>query len=60
MPNSEAPHLAEAQAHILIELVNAGFTVESSIMFVKTGDVSLLQHTGYFSVQLSKPGPELR
>ncbi len=38
------------------QLTDAGFTPESVVAAVSSGDLKLLQHTGLFSVQLQPPG----
>jgi hypothetical protein len=48
---------AKAQdATTITTLVREGFTPESAVLAVKTGDWSQLKHSGLVSVQLQKPG----
>jgi hypothetical protein len=37
-------------------LLDGGFTAESAIAAVTTGDFDALEHTGLLSVQLQEPG----
>lgn len=46
----------EKQAMTIAKLVEEGFTPESAVAFVASGDVTRLQHTGMVSVQLQPPG----
>jgi hypothetical protein len=40
----------------MLNLVNSGYEPDSVVLAVTTNDLSLLQHTGLFSVQLQPPG----
>lgn len=44
------------QANTILQLVNAGYEPESVTQAVANEDVTLLRHTGLYSVQLQKPG----
>lgn len=44
------------KANALRALLDAGYTPESSKLAVETGDFSVLEHSGLFSVQLQPPG----
>jgi phage portal protein BeeE len=44
-------------ATTILSLIQAGFTPESAVLAVDTGDYSVLKHTGLVSVQLQKAGP---
>lgn len=48
--------IQETQARTIRTLVDGGFTPESSVSAVMNGDMTMLQHTGLFSVQLQEPG----
>lgn len=54
----EAAQIGEIQARTIRTLVDGGYTPDSAMRAVISGDYSLLQHTGLFSVQLQKPGTE--
>lgn len=44
------------QANTVLQLVNAGYEPDSVTQAVANEDMTLLQHTGLYSVQLQKPG----
>jgi hypothetical protein len=44
------------KAATLRNLVDAGFTADSAVTAVETGDFTSLEHSGLFSVQLQPPG----
>ena len=44
------------QSRAIRTFTDAGFTPESAIAAVQANDMSLLVHTGLFSVQLQPPG----
>lgn len=46
------------QATTVSTLITAGYTPESVVKAVTSGDLTLLQHTGRYSVQLRPPGAE--
>lgn len=48
--------IRSSHAQTIRTLVEAGFTAESAVSAVTTGDLSALQHTGLLSVQLQEPG----
>lgn len=52
----DAAEIAEMQARTIRTLVDGGYTPESAVAAVESGDWRLLQHTGLFSVQLQPPG----
>lgn len=52
----DAAEIAERQAGTIRTLIDAGFTPESVVKAVESGDWRLLKHTGMFSVQLQPPG----
>lgn len=54
--SKDAAEIARIQGSNIRQLVESGFTPESAVAAVTTGDMSLLQHTGYLSVQLQRPG----
>jgi hypothetical protein len=50
--------IQQVQAATIRTLVDAGFTWQSAVSAVTNGDMTMLEHTGLFSVQLQKPGSE--
>jgi HK97 family phage portal protein len=50
--------IQQTQANTIRTLVDAGFTWESAVAAVTNGDMTMLDHTGLFSVQLQEPGAE--
>lgn len=52
----DAAAILKDKAATLQVLVNSGFTPESAILAVDSGDMRLLVHTGLVSVQLQPPG----
>ncbi len=52
----EASKIMTENSASVIKFVQGGFTPESSVAAVNTGDLTLLQHTGLVSVQLLPPG----
>jgi phage portal protein BeeE len=48
--------IAASRAQTIKTYVEAGFSAESAVDAVRTGDVSRLKHTGLLSVQLQEPG----
>lgn len=52
----DAATIQEQQARTIRTLVDGGYTPESVIAAVNSGDWRLLKHTGWYSVQLQKPG----
>lgn len=55
----DAATIAETQARTIRTLVDGGYTPESAQRSVLSNDFGLLEHTGYFSVQLRPPGQML-
>lgn len=47
--------IRDRQAQTITRLVREGFTAESAIKAVRTGDWMVLEHSGLFSVQLQNP-----
>jgi hypothetical protein len=54
----DAAEVQSTNATSIKTLVDAGFTPESVTAAVGAGDLSQLQHTGLFSVQLQPPNPD--
>lgn len=52
----DAAEIQQQQVSALRTLLDAGFTPESAAAFLETGDFSVLQHSGLYSVQLQPPG----
>lgn len=52
----DAATINQVRASTIASLVNAGYTPESAVKAVETGDFRLLVHTGLYSVQLRPPG----
>lgn len=48
--------IRQQSASTVSTLITAGFTPESSVTAVQTGDMGALEHTGLFSVQLQEAG----
>jgi phage portal protein BeeE len=48
--------IRQTDANTIRSLTEAGYTPDSIKQFVNSGDASVLQHTGVFSVQLQPPG----
>jgi HK97 family phage portal protein len=48
--------IAETKARTIRTYVDGGYTPESAKAAVESGDEGLLEHTGWFSVQLQRPG----
>jgi phage portal protein BeeE len=55
----DAAEILSVRASTVKSLVDAGFESESVVAAVDANDLSLLKHTGLFSVQLQPPGGEL-
>jgi hypothetical protein len=49
-------NIRQANALTIRQLVDAGFTPDSAVPAVMTGDFSVLKHSGLYSVQLQPPG----
>lgn len=54
----DAAEIQQLQASTIRQLVDGGYTPESVIAAVESGDWRLLDHTGLFSVQLQSPGSQ--
>ena len=54
----DAAAILQVRASTIKQLVDAGFEQGSVVKAVDADDLSLLQHTGLFSVQLQPPGTE--
>lgn len=52
----DAADIESRRAQTVESYVRAGFTPDSAVDAVRTGDMSLLVHTGLYSVQLQPPG----
>jgi len=48
--------VTEKKAIAMRQLTDAGYTAASVVLAVNSGDLSLLEHSGLFSVQLQPPG----
>lgn len=53
---ADAANIAAVRASTINTYLAAGFTAESAVKAVDSGDINLLQHTGMTSVQLLPPG----
>jgi phage portal protein BeeE len=52
----DAAEIAFRKASAIRQLTDAGYTWETSVQAVITGDMSVLKHSGLYSVQLQPPG----
>jgi phage portal protein BeeE len=52
----DAAEIAFRKASAIRQLTDAGYTWESSVQAVVTGDMTVLKHSGLYSVQLQPPG----
>lgn len=52
----DAAEIQQMQAATIRQLIDAGYTPESVVAAVESGDWRLLVHTGLYSVQLQPPG----
>jgi phage portal protein BeeE len=52
----DAADVAQRKAATISSMISAGFTPESAVEAVTSGDLTKLAHTGLVSVQLQKPG----
>ena len=50
--------IQQTQANAIRTLTDAGFTADSAVLAVTSGDLTLLVHSGLFSVQLQPPGSQ--
>lgn len=55
---ADAANIAAVRASTINTYVSSGFTPESAVKAVDSGDINLLVHTGLVSVQLLAPGTE--
>jgi hypothetical protein len=53
---ADAANIAAVRASTINTYVSSGFTAESAVKAVDSGDINLLVHTGLMSVQLLPPG----
>jgi phage portal protein BeeE len=54
----DSADIQSVQAQAIKALVDSGFDADSVVIAVTSGDLSLLSHTGLFSVQLQPPGAD--
>lgn len=54
----DAAEITKVNAGSVRQLIDAGFTPTSAVSSVQANDLSLLEHTGMFSVQLHTPGDD--
>lgn len=52
----DAAEIAFRKASAIRQLTDAGYTWETSVQAVVTGDMTVLKHSGLYSVQLQPPG----
>lgn len=52
----DAAEIAFRKASAIRQLTDAGYTWESAVQAVVTGDMTVLKHSGLYSVQLQPPG----
>ncbi len=52
----DSAQIAEMKARTIRTYVDGGYTPASAMAAVESGDEGLLEHTGWFSVQLQRPG----
>lgn len=55
---ADAANIAAVRASTINTYVSSGFTPESAVKAVDSGDINLLVHTGLMSVQLLPPGTD--
>jgi phage portal protein BeeE len=55
----DAAEIAFRKASAIRQLTDAGYTWETSVQAVVTGDMTVLRHSGLYSVQLQAPGTQL-
>lgn len=55
---ADAAKISMTNAQAIRALTESGWSTESIVEYIATGDVSKLTHTGVFSVQLQEPGAE--
>lgn len=54
----DSADIANRRASTIASLIASGFTPESAVVAVQTGDYGQLEHTGMVSVQLQAPGTD--
>jgi phage portal protein BeeE len=54
--STDVAEIQAKQAQTARQLTDAGFKPDSVVKFIDTGDLTRLEHSGMFSVQLQKPG----
>ena len=54
----EAAEIQKAEAETIANLVREGFTADSAVKAVTSGDLRKLEHSGRLSVQLQEPGDQ--
>jgi len=52
----DAAEIIQTKSIAIRQLTDAGYTAQSVVAAVEAGDLTLLEHTGLFSVQLMPPG----
>lgn len=55
---TEEAAIQQTQANTIRSYIDAGYTPESAVKAVASGDVTVLEHTGLYSVQLQEAGQE--
>lgn len=53
--SKDQAEILQTQASAIASLINSGYTPESVVIAIQTGDLSQLKHTGLYSVQLQPP-----
>lgn len=56
---ADAAKIQQTRAATISTLITAGYTPDSAVTAVESGDFRLLEHTGLYSVQLQPAGTEL-
>ncbi len=56
--STDVAEIQAKQAATARQLTDAGYTPDSVVQYLQTGDLSRLVHSGLFSVQLQKPGAQ--
>ena len=56
--STDVAEIQQKQAATARQLTDAGYTPDSVVQYLQTGDLSRLVHSGLFSVQLQKPGAQ--
>jgi hypothetical protein len=52
----EIADIMDIHAQVITKLVMQGYTPDSCVEYIRTEDISVLKHTGLYSVQLQPPG----